>query len=288
MVDQSVDSWNELREHMPAIIDRINGDDRLAVAAAANPILALGELGYRLGPDVRREVEFRLRFGRRTVARLFQLREKVFQAAGHAFEIDSAKELSTVLFDELGLWSDDGVAKQERGRRRPDASPRPVRMSWSEQPEDPLEALRGTHSIMEPLLEYRYVESGRPRMAPGSLYEEIREGRRRLPISRVRARFKAPSEEPEGQESEGAESGSEESGAEEPELREERLDINSASADELESLPGISRAVAERIVEYRTDRGPFARVEDLTSVSGIGDRRLEGLRGHVLAGRRPT
>ena len=56
------------------------------------------------------------------------------------------------------------------------------------------------------------------------------------------------------------------------------VDINEAAWPELSVLPGISEAYARRIVEYRTTHGPFATVEQLTEVSGIGPKRLRALR----------
>jgi competence protein ComEA len=49
------------------------------------------------------------------------------------------------------------------------------------------------------------------------------------------------------------------------------LNINTASAVELEALPGIGPALAERIVVYRTEHGPFGAIEDIMDVSGIGE-----------------
>jgi len=48
------------------------------------------------------------------------------------------------------------------------------------------------------------------------------------------------------------------------------LDLNTASASDLDSLPGIGQSFADRIIEYRTTNGPFASVEDLQKVKGIG------------------
>lgn len=62
------------------------------------------------------------------------------------------------------------------------------------------------------------------------------------------------------------------------------LDINRAGAEELAELPGIGAVLAERIVDYRTEHGPFERAEDLTKVSGIGERKLAELEGRITVG----
>ncbi len=50
------------------------------------------------------------------------------------------------------------------------------------------------------------------------------------------------------------------------------ININTATAAQLQSLPGIGPAIAQRIVEYREKSGPFSRAEDLMKVSGIGPK----------------
>jgi competence protein ComEA len=62
------------------------------------------------------------------------------------------------------------------------------------------------------------------------------------------------------------------------------VDINAASAAELEALPGIGPVLASRIVQWRTDNGPFSDVEILGEVSGIGDALLAQLRPLVRVG----
>ena len=65
-----------------------------------------------------------------------------------------------------------------------------------------------------------------------------------------------------------------------------KINLNAATQEELELLPGIGPALASRIIEHRNTRGPFRRLEDLARVSGIGPRTLERIRPHVtVAGR---
>ena len=60
-----------------------------------------------------------------------------------------------------------------------------------------------------------------------------------------------------------------------------RVNLNTASVDDLTGLPGIGPSYAKRIVEYREKNGPFKRVEDLLNVQGIGEKTLEKLRDRI-------
>ena len=59
------------------------------------------------------------------------------------------------------------------------------------------------------------------------------------------------------------------------------ININTATANELETLPGIGKGLAERIIEHRERFGPFRRIEHLIVVRGISDRRFRALREFV-------
>lgn len=50
------------------------------------------------------------------------------------------------------------------------------------------------------------------------------------------------------------------------------VNLNSATAGQLQTLPGIGAKVAERIVQYREKNGPFKKVEELMNVQGIGEK----------------
>jgi competence protein ComEA len=59
------------------------------------------------------------------------------------------------------------------------------------------------------------------------------------------------------------------------------INLNSATAEELETLPGIGEVLAAEIIAYREQNGPFTSVEDLLNVSGIGEQRLADVRDLV-------
>lgn len=63
-----------------------------------------------------------------------------------------------------------------------------------------------------------------------------------------------------------------------------KLDINHASAEELQQLPGIGPVLARRVIELRTIQGSFKTIEDLKGVKGIGQKRMEQLRPLIMVG----
>ncbi len=62
------------------------------------------------------------------------------------------------------------------------------------------------------------------------------------------------------------------------------LDLNTATAIQLEEVDGVGPVLAAAIVRWRTDNGPFQSVEDLLDVSGIGEATLAGMRDQVTVG----
>ena len=61
----------------------------------------------------------------------------------------------------------------------------------------------------------------------------------------------------------------------------EVVNLNTATLDELETLPGIGPVLGQRIVDYRDQHGPFGAIEDLMNVSGIGDVRFADLKPYI-------
>ena len=59
------------------------------------------------------------------------------------------------------------------------------------------------------------------------------------------------------------------------------VNLNTATATELERLPGIGPKVAARIVDYRTKKGPFHKTEELMNVQGIGEKSYLKLRAQL-------
>lgn len=67
-----------------------------------------------------------------------------------------------------------------------------------------------------------------------------------------------------------------------PKRSEQRLDLNRATSQDLEGLPGIGPALATRIIDHRRAIGSFASVDNLLDVKGIGQKKMERLRPLVM------
>ena len=60
-----------------------------------------------------------------------------------------------------------------------------------------------------------------------------------------------------------------------------KININTASMDELDTLPGIGEATAQKIIDYRKEKGKFSKIEDLKEVSGIGESKYEKIKDKI-------
>jgi competence protein ComEA len=62
------------------------------------------------------------------------------------------------------------------------------------------------------------------------------------------------------------------------------ININTASVEELDKLPGIGPSIAKAIIDYRTTSGPFKKIEDINEVKGIGDALYAKIKDQITVG----
>lgn len=63
----------------------------------------------------------------------------------------------------------------------------------------------------------------------------------------------------------------------------ELVNVNTASEQELQQIPGLDQSLAQSIVQHRQTNGPFQSVDDLAQVQGMDDQKLQGMRGYLTA-----
>lgn len=62
------------------------------------------------------------------------------------------------------------------------------------------------------------------------------------------------------------------------------ININTATLEQLDTLSGVGPAIAQRIIDYRETNGAFSSIEQITEVSGIGDKMLENIKDNITVG----
>ncbi len=62
----------------------------------------------------------------------------------------------------------------------------------------------------------------------------------------------------------------------------EKVNLNSATAEQLQSLPGIGPAIAKSIIDYRTKVGKFNRIEEIINVKGIGEKKFQKIKDRLV------
>jgi competence protein ComEA len=62
----------------------------------------------------------------------------------------------------------------------------------------------------------------------------------------------------------------------------EKINLNSASAEQLQSLPGIGPATAKNILDYRAKVGKFNKIEEIINVKGIGEKKFQKIKDRLV------
>lgn len=175
MATKKITAWTQLQKEVPGILAALDKEPSLALAAAANPLLALEELGYELDEPFKTYVEDRIRFGAKTADTLTALRSEIFEKAGASFNPRSEKELSQLLFEKLQLQVYD-----EKGCPITFIN---IRKRVNTKEGDSLGVFKGLHPVIEPLLRFRQIDNSFPSFAEQANYERLRQQNLKLSVT---------------------------------------------------------------------------------------------------------
>lgn len=62
----------------------------------------------------------------------------------------------------------------------------------------------------------------------------------------------------------------------------EKVNLNTATVEQLQTLPGVGPAIAKRILEHRAKHGKFNRIEDLINIQGIGEKKFQKIKDRLV------
>ena len=63
-----------------------------------------------------------------------------------------------------------------------------------------------------------------------------------------------------------------------------KIDLNTASIEQLQLLPGIGQSIAQRIIDYRSAHNGFLMIEELTHINGIGEKKFDQIKDYIKVG----
>jgi DNA polymerase I-like protein with 3'-5' exonuclease and polymerase domains len=192
-----IQSFKDFHRLVPEILQRMNEDQELALRATANPLLAFREMGLRLTDEVEKEVEKILRFTPRERKQLEDLEKELHKHTEKPVDFRSNEEVGSFLLKDLKLRKAKDFKSVESSDVLETARILLSRKkkAWS----DPLQELKDAHPVMPALLEYRRIYHGKPGFASKAYYNELKSGKRKLPITGIRLTFPggAPTHEEE-------------------------------------------------------------------------------------------
>jgi len=222
---EQLKSHNAFRKLLPKLLEIQEERQDLAIAALANPILALEELGYVFSPKIRRHMVHLARFGEEKTQRLKQLEAKLRKELGKELDLDDAPAVARAVLERVpadlpettevaGVTAEDAapnsrniaLKRAEFVVKAPPESQATVKTTPRERlsaivaelPQrhyhsfrraaDPLTAFKGVLPAIDDLIEWREIEGSRARFATPEIFRRILNGELTTPITRVRFR----------------------------------------------------------------------------------------------------
>lgn len=194
--NKQIGSLRTLQRNMPRVLKEGNANPALALAAVANPMLALEYLGYEIAPEARQEIELRARFGPEKADEVVALESAIFKAAGKEFDLtdgDAVQETVYALLQPATKSRAKGQkAKKQRVNHALDAlRVSPTRVRIGKTAVDPLTEYTDLHPVLPLLVEYRLLERRHPRFASREVFDSILSGEMKTAVTGIKFRLQS-------------------------------------------------------------------------------------------------
>ncbi|PHN00933.1 hypothetical protein [Flavilitoribacter nigricans] len=199
-----IESLKELQLLMPRIVNQVNGNPQLALAATANPILALEYLGYSFTPKARKEIESYGRFGPDGLQQLAEV-EKHWKQLFGSEPIPASKEMAKKMFAQLAKGTDPRKTKSRKMSSK-SKSTRSITLETAldliyskikdieTEEKNKIESLEQIHEALPLLYQYQKILSQRTAFARKEKFEQLLKSEQKTPLSAVKFRLKSSEE----------------------------------------------------------------------------------------------
>ena len=182
-----IQTFKEFHRLVPEILQKMNEDQELALRAAVNPLLAFRELGYALSPQVEQEVENFIRYSPKQRKRMEDLEKLLYEHAGKKIDLRKPEAIESFVTKDLN------IRKISNLKSLPSSDVLELaklavykkKTEWK----DPLTELEKAHPAIPLLLEYREIQFSKPGFASKTYYDELKSGKRKLPVTGIRITF---------------------------------------------------------------------------------------------------
>lgn len=182
-----LETFKEFHALVPKIVKAITAHPALAQRALANPLLAIEELGYQLSDTVQWEIERYVRYSRTSRKALTELENEIGRLIGKKIDPHNEAALEETLFVDLNLKRPRNSIRLSQVHPREAAHAKiqaPIQT-----PVDPLHEIVDAHPAVRLIIQYREVIHRTAPLATREQYEELKSGKRTLPVGKITITF---------------------------------------------------------------------------------------------------
>ncbi len=177
-----INSLKELQKQMPRVLEALNANEALALAATGNPLLALEYLNFQLSPQARLEIEKRARFGPELEKEIDKLEKQIRYELGEELNLVDRASLTAALKKRFKGKSSKKVKRviEFFGRSYRPGSPK--------EPDD-LKDLEKLDPVLPALFRYNFLDRRYARFGTSEAFERVLNKELKVPIQKVRFRL---------------------------------------------------------------------------------------------------